>query len=156
MFTSLATFWRKWRDALRTGRQIDALLAHADPAAELAARNEWLIEIAHWLRRGGAIASGEAQPDQAPKYPPHTRLRYLLQLLDRNPEWKARVAATLQSIVRDTDAMALLCDSGMPAHAGFSGALIERLQASLIPPAPNSRDLSALFTLIFPSADDAQ
>jgi site-specific recombinase len=79
-----------------------------------------------------------------------------MQLLDRNPAWKARVAATLQSIVRDTDAMALLCDSGMPAHAGFSGALIERLQASLIPPAPNSRDLSALFTLIFPSADDAQ
>jgi len=155
MFTSLAKFWRKWRDALRTGRQIDALLAHADPQAELAARNEWLIEIAHWLRRGGAVASDDAQPDQAPKYPPHIRLRYLLQLLDRNPEWKARVASTLQSIVRDTDAMALLCDSGMPAHAGFSGALIERLQASLIPPAPNSRDLSALFTLIFPSADDA-
>lgn len=155
MFTSIATFWRKWRDALRTGRQIDALLAHADPQAELAARNEWLIEVLHWLHRGGAVASDATQADQAPKYPPHVRLRYLLQLLDRNPEWKARVALTLQGIVRETDAMGLLCDSGMPAHSGFTGALIERLQDSLIPPAPNSRDLSALFTLMFPSADDA-
>lgn len=155
MFTSVATFWRKWRDALRTGRQIDALLAHADPQAELAARNEWLIEVAHWLHRAG-IAGETTQPGQAPKYPPHVRLRYLLQLLDRNLQWKARVALTLQGIVRDMDAMALLCDSGMPAHSGFSGALLERLQASLIPPAPNTRDLAALFTLMFPSADDAQ
>lgn len=156
MFTSIAKFWRKWRDALHTGRQIDALLAHADPQADLAARNEWLIEVSHWLRRGGAIAGDAVQADQVPKYPPHVRLRYLLQLLDRNPEWKARVAFTLQSILHDMDAMALLCDSGMPTHSGFTGALLERLQESLIPPAPNSRDLSALFSLIFPSAEDAQ
>ncbi|MFC3652487.1 site-specific recombinase [Dyella humi] len=156
MFTSIAKFWRKWRDALRTGRQIDALLAHADPQAELAVRNEWLIEVSHWLHREGTIANDAERPDQAPKYPPHVRLRYLLQLLDRNPEWKARVALTLQSIVRDMDAMALLCDSGMPSHSGFTGALLERLQDSLIPPAPNSRDLSALFTLMFPSAENAR
>lgn len=156
MFTSIAKFWRKWRDALHTGRQIDALLAHADPQADLAARNEWLIEVSHWLRRGGAIAGDAVHADQVPKYPPHVRLRYLLQLLDRNPEWKARVALTLQSILRDMDSMALLCDSGMPTHSGFTGALLERLQESLIPPAPNSRDLSALFSLIFPSAEDAQ
>jgi len=156
VFTSITRFWRKWRDALRTGRQIDALLAHADPRAELAARNEWLVEVSHWLHREGPISRDAQQPDQAPKYPPHVRLRYLLQLLDRNPEWKARVALTLQGIVREMDAMALLCDSGMPAHSGFTGALIERLQDSLIPIAPNSRDLSNLFTLMFPSADDAQ
>jgi site-specific recombinase len=156
MFKSIAKLWRKWHAALRTGRQIDGLLAHADPRAELASRNEWLIEVSHWLHREGSIASDTAQPDHAPKYPPHVRLRYLLQLLDRNPEWKERVALTLQSIVRDSDAMTLLCDSGMPAHSGFIGALFERLQDSLIPPAPNTRDLSALFTLVFPSADDAQ
>jgi site-specific recombinase len=156
VFTSITRFWRKWRDALRTGRQIDALLAHADPRAELAVRNEWLVEVSHWLHREGPIAREAQQPDQVPKYPPHVRLRYLLQLLDRNPEWKARVALTLQGIVREMDAMALLCDSGMPAHSGFTGALIERLQDSLIPIAPNSRDLSNLFTLMFPSAADAQ
>ena len=156
MYTSIAKFWRKWRDALRTGRQIDALLAHTDPQADLSIRNEWLIEVLHWLHRGGAVSSDSGQADQAPKYPPHVRLRYLLQLLDRNPEWKVRVALTLQGIVRDMDAMGLLCDSGMSAHSGFTGALIERLQDSLIPPAPNSRELSALFTLMFPSADDAQ
>jgi site-specific recombinase len=155
MLKSVIRLWRKWREAHSAGRQIDALLAHADPDADLATRNEWLIEVAHWLRREGAITTDETQTDQAPKYPPHVRLRYLLQLLDRNPEWKTPVAQTLQSHVREVDAMGLLCDSGVPAHAGLSGALLERLQDSLIPPAPNSRDLSALFTLMFPSADDA-
>ncbi|WP_233840829.1 site-specific recombinase [Dyella sp. 2HG41-7] len=156
MPTPIANLWRKWRESRSAGRQIDALLAHADPDAALAVRNEWLIEVSHWLHREGTLASDVAQPDRTPKYRPHVRLRYLLQLLDRNPAWRANVALTLQSIVRDTDAMALLCDSGMPAHAGFSGALFERLQDSLIPPAPNSRDLSALFALIFQSANDAQ
>jgi site-specific recombinase len=155
MLKSVTRLWRKWREAHSAGRQIDALLAHADPDADLATRNEWLIEVAHWLRREGAIATDETQTDRTPKYPPHVRLRYLLQLLDRNPEWKTPVAQILQNQLHEMDAMGLLCDSGMPAHAGLSGALLERLQDSLIPPAPNSRDLSALFTLMFPSADDA-
>jgi len=187
MLKSLPTVWKKWRAAQRSGQQIDALLVNADPKAPLAIRNQWLIEIAHWLHRGGSLAvanpvtagvtadvatgvapevtpdvtgidAQDAQPAEATdlRFPPHTRLRYLLQLLERNPQWKERCARALRQTLSDSDTVSLLCESGMPAHSGFLGALIERIQTALIPPAPNSRELSNLFTLMFTSADDAQ
>jgi len=162
MLKSLTLFWKKWRASSRSGQQIDALLANADPLAPLAQRNEWLIEVAHWLHRGGSVTLSDASPMQLGadsaevKFPPHTRLRYLLQLLDRNPAWKARCAETLRRILADSDTISLLCESGMPVHSGFIGALLERIQLNLIPPAPNSTDITALFTLMFTSADDAQ
>jgi len=161
MLKSLTTFWKKWRASPSSGQQIDALLAHADPLAPLAQRNQWLIEVAHWLHRGGTLAPSDAgslnpgSDSGAVKFPPHARLRYLLQLLDRNPVWKARCALTLRRILADSDTISLLCESGMPVHSGFIGALLERIQLNLIPPAPNSTDITALFTLMFTSADDA-
>jgi len=161
MLKSLTTFWKKWRASSGAGQQIDVLLAHADPLAPLAQRNQWLIEIAHWLHRDGSVtltdagAIGKGADNSAVKFPPHARLRYLLQILDRNPVWKAHCARTLRRILADSDTMSLLCESGMPVHSGFIGALLERIQLNLIPPAPNSSDITALFTLTFTSVDDA-
>ncbi|HEX3381399.1 MAG TPA: hypothetical protein VHU21_16600, partial [Paraburkholderia sp.] len=87
--------------------------------------------------------------------PAHTRIRYLLHVLDRNPAWKAHVAGILRALLRESDGLSLLCDAGMPVHSGFFGALFERLEASLIPPAPNRRDLTAIITLMFSSERDA-
>jgi site-specific recombinase len=161
MLKTLTTLWKKWRASPGSGQQIDALLAHADPAAPLAQRNQWLIEVAHWLHRGGSLAAADVGnlnlggDSGTVKFPPHARLRYLLQLLERNPVWKARCALTLRRILADSDTISLLCESGMPVHSGFIGALLERIQLNLIPPAPNSTDITALFTLMFTSADDA-
>lgn len=166
MLKSLTTFRKKWRASRDTGQQIDALLAHADPQAPLAQRNQWLIEIAHWLHRGGALQTADGAPSRGAagdntaepvlKFPPHTRLRYLLQLLERNPAWRTRCAATLRLTLAESDTISLLCESGMPVHSGFIGALLERVQRNLIPPAPSSADLVALFALMFTSPDDAQ
>jgi len=158
MLKSLTTLWKRWRDSSATGEQIDALLAHADPQASLAQRNQWLIEIAHWLHRGGATVAADSAvaAEGAAKYPPHTRLRYLLQLLERNPEWRSRCAATLRRTLAESDTISLLCESGMPVHSGLIGALLERIQRHLIPPAPSSADLTSLFALMFTSPDDAQ
>ncbi len=156
MLKSLTTFWKKWRTSRAAGQQIDALLAHADPQAPLAQRNQWLIEIAHWLHRGGAsLPVDGGVTDGSPKFAPHTRLRYLLQLLERNPAWRTRCAATLRLTLAESDTISLLCESGMPVHSGLIGALVERVQRNLIPPAPNSTDLAVLFALMFTSADDA-
>jgi len=158
MLKSLTELWKKWRAASASGQAIDMLLAHADPHAPLAQRNQWLIEVAHWLHRGGSLApaDGSGVDGGDLKFPPHTRLRYLLQVLARNPAWKAQCALTLRRILADSETISLLCESGMPVHSGFIGALLERLQLNLIPPAPSSSDLTALFTLMFTSADDAQ
>ncbi|MDE2608119.1 MAG: site-specific recombinase [Burkholderiales bacterium] len=161
MLLTLRTYWRKWRVSRHAGQQLDALLAHADPTAPLGVRNQWLIELAHWLHRGGSLPD-ELRHDaveatgKGATFPPHTRLRYLLQMLERNPAWRLAVARTLRSIIHESDAMSLLCDTGMPVRSGFWGALVERLETHLIPPPPTRRDLGALFTLMFNSADDAE
>ncbi|MGF7129834.1 site-specific recombinase [Paraburkholderia sp. EB58] len=157
MFRSLKTFVKKWRASCNSGHQLDALLAIADQHAPYAERSEWLIELAHWIHRGGTVQAVTQEPlaDEARRLPEHTRLRYLLHVLDRNPAWKANVAGILRALLRESDGISLLCDAGMPVHSAFFGALFERLESSLIPPAPNRRDLSAIFTLMFTAAQDA-
>ncbi|WP_070108252.1 site-specific recombinase [Burkholderia plantarii] len=159
MFRSLPILLKKWRASRSASHQLDALLANADADAPYAERSEWLIELAHWLRRDGAVQPGTADgaAATAPRSPAataHARLRYVLHVLDRNPAWKTHVARILRALLRETDAISLLCDAGMPVHSGFFGALFERIDASLIPPAPNRRELAALFTLMFPAPGD--
>lgn len=155
MFNSLTLYWRKWRASRHAGHQLDELLAHADPTAPLAVRNQWLIELAHWVQKRGAIVNEVRGEGEAARYRPHTRLRYLLQMLERNPQWRLSVACTLRSVVNESDAISLLCDTGMPVRPGFWGALTERIEKALIPPPPTRRDLSALCSLMFPDGDAA-
>ncbi|MGB8415775.1 site-specific recombinase [Paraburkholderia sp.] len=160
MFTSIKRFLKKWRASRDGGHQLDALLAIADKTAPYPDRSEWLIELAHWIHRGRAV-----QPEQLDNTVEnatsrstlaHARVRYLLHVLDRNPAWKANVAGILRALLRESDGLSLLCDAGMPVHSGFFGALFERLEASLIPPAPNRRDLRAIVTLMFSQERDAE
>ncbi|VVD92630.1 site-specific recombinase [Pandoraea anhela] len=155
MFNSLNSYWRKWRASRHAGHQLDELLAHADPSAPLALRNQWLIELAHWVQKRGALVNEARADGEAVRYRPHTRLRYLLQMLDRNPHWRLPVARTLRSVIHESDAISLLCDTGMPVRPGFWGALVERIEKALIPPPPTRRDLSALCSLMFPDGDAA-
>ncbi|WP_322058598.1 site-specific recombinase [Paraburkholderia sp. J63] len=161
MFRSIKTLWKKWRASRSAVRQLDALLATADADAPYAERSDWLIELAHWLHRRGKLdadatspAAAENAPLRAP--PEHARVRYLLHVLDRNPAWKANVGAMVRKLLRESDSITLLCDAGMPVHSGLFGALVERVQAQLIPPAPNRRDLAALVTLMFPAIHDPE
>lgn len=161
MFRSITTLWKKWRASRSAGQQLDALLASADADAPYAERSDWLVELAHWIHRRGKLdadAAAAPTPDDAPQRTPpeHVRVRYLLHVLDRNPAWKANVGAMVRKLLRDSDSISLLCDAGMPVHSGLLGAMVERVQAQLIPPAPNRRDLAALVTLMFPAAYDPE
>jgi site-specific recombinase len=163
---------KRWRASRDASHQLDWLLAQADPAAPLAVRNEWLMELGYWLRRrtpGAAVAADPVmqRQDGAPahamtvsdtsgSYSEHARLRFLLQVMDRNPVQAARVSATLRSILKDNDARSLFADTGMSARPGLVGELIARLHARLLPIAPNQAELAVVFALLFISERDAE
>ncbi|MHA7679827.1 site-specific recombinase [Cupriavidus sp. PET2-C1] len=150
MFRSL---FRKWRESRNASLQLDAILAAADPEAPLADRNGWLIELGYWIRRDGLPGAEGVAADKSRRE--HVRLRYLLQVLGRNPEVAGRFARMVRSIVRDNDPVTLLCDTGVASHPGFWSEVLNRLQARFLPPPPNRSDMAGLFALLFIDGNDA-
>ncbi len=131
------SWWQHFQDRLvsrRGGPALDALLAHARPEHSLAERVAWAEDLLEWVRRDV----------------PATRLRLLLQLLERQPEAHLRVAQTLRSIVRDTEALDLFADTGLPQGAGFTHELLSRLVSGVLPEPPDTRDLADIFDRLFP------
>jgi len=129
--------WQQFRDRLASLRgrpALDALLAHAHPQQSLAERVAWAEDLLAWVRRDV----------------PATRLRLLIQLLERQPEAHQRVARTLRSIVRDTEALDLFADTGLPQGAGFAKELLSRLISGILPDPPETRDLADIFDRLFP------
>ena len=148
MAFDLLSRWRASRDA---SHQLDALLALADASAPLAARNIWLMELGYWIRHKTPTAV-----ETPSAFPEHTRLRFLLQVLDRNPVQAARFSATVRSILKDNDARSLFADTGMAARPALLGELIARIQSLVLPVAPNQAELSVVFALLFVSERDAE
>ncbi|UBM12047.1 site-specific recombinase [Cupriavidus metallidurans] len=152
----LRSLFRKWRESRNASLQLDAILAAADPDALLADRNQWLIELAYWLRRDGNLDTGaEAGGAGSRSFPVHVRLRYLLQVLARHPDWADSFARTVRSIVRDNDPTSLFCDTGVASHPGIWSEMADRLQARFLPPPPNRSDMAGLFALLFVDENDA-
>ncbi|MFO1413009.1 MAG: recombinase [Burkholderiales bacterium] len=125
---------------------LDWLVGGARADAPLAERLEWLEQLAAWIRAGHGGGEGHATPA--------TRLRFLLQVLDRNPERRAEIGRVLRGTLREMDAIGLLCETGLPRAHAFLPELFERLVAKLVPFTPAPNDLAALFRRLFPRAAD--
>jgi site-specific recombinase len=129
--------WHYFSERLASVRRkpaLDTLLANAAPGQSLAERVAWAEDLLAWVRR-----------DE-----PATRLRLLLKILERQPEAYLRVAQTLRSIVRGTEALDLFADTGLPQGAGFLHELLSRLVAGALPESPDTRDLADVFDRLFP------
>jgi len=99
-----------------------------------------------WLRHGGAPAEG-ATPR------PVLRLRQLLQVLDQHPQHRDAVQGLLQAFWREIDIAALFAEFGFSPRLALRSALWQRLRTRLLPRTPVTRDLAALFPLLFEDAD---
>jgi len=150
MFQSLSRPWRKWRESRLASHQLDAILAQFESTRSLAERNEWLIELAYWLRRADRPQRYSSESWQ------YARLRYLLQVLEHNPPAAERVGRTLRSLLEDNDPISLLCDTGLSSRTAFWSELLDRWQARFLRPAPSDGQLSTLFALIFVGLSDAR
>ena len=124
----------------RERQALDYLLAHADPEASLPDRVAWLTELMRWIRLHRAEKTAAPKEDALPTGDPSTaagdpateealsgsthrvraaRVRFLLQLLDRHPDWKRALAETLRSILRDAHGLRLFAATGLPQEYGF-------------------------------------
>jgi len=128
---------------------LTALLNAADPRASRPERNLWLVRLIEWLRHGPV----DTEAGNTPR--PVLRLKHLLNMLERNPEPRARIVAVLGRFWQETDLAALLADFGFTARRDLWGEVGERLALRLLPGTPDTDDGAALFQLLFSAADDA-
>ena len=115
---------------------LTALVNAANAKAGQADRNLWLVRLMEWLRHAPRNAVAAAA-DEARTPLPVLRLRHLLNHLDK----------------RETDAAALYAAFGFGSRMSLAGELLTRVQARVLPATPDTRDLAALFRLMFEAAD---
>ena len=133
---------------------LDILLRGAPPeTADLRLRLDWLGRLVNWVRK-----TGPKNPDGivvGPERIQTTRLKYILQILDRDPAVRLMVTETLVSILRDTRALELFMHVGVPNQQGFIGEFIERVNHLVLPQAPRDEDLISVFSTTFRFESDA-
>jgi len=131
---------------------LNSILSSANPKLSLEERVEWIQKLMFWIR------STEKIPIQ---FDPtigqiHTaRVSFILQLLERNIEWKKAVSQTFRSVILETNALQLFSHTGLPKEAGFLQEATDRIMNKIIPTPPDDKELSELFLKIFPREEDA-
>jgi site-specific recombinase len=83
-------------------------------------------------------------------------VRLLLDALQAQPEAGARLHAWWQVLGDTIDATTLLADYGFSPRAAFISELGERLRHKLLPGTPETADAAELFSLMLPTAFDAE
>jgi len=149
MISRLKRWISRWRESADPHVGLDALLSGADPGASAAQRLQWLADLMRWVLVDRA-PEGEERAGVHAK-----RVEHLFNVLERNPEWKRKVAATLRAILSESEGAELLAEAGLPNHLGFFGELTERLLARMLPEAPRAGELGALLLYLLPDRSDA-
>ena len=141
---------------MRTTWDFTALANAADPKASQAERHLWLVRLVEWLRHAPrpTLAPEDRAENLDDRTPlPVVRLRHLVNQLERQDDLGDRVRGLAQAFWRDIDAASLYADLGFGARLSFASELVSRLQTRLLPGTPDTRDLAALFVLLFEPAD---
>ena len=124
---------------------LSELLDTLDPKVDLAQRHLWLIALLDWVR---------GNRDSVPRAV--DRVSLLLDALQQRPEARDRFQAWWHVLLSTVDATALLADYGFSSRSAFASELFERLRLKVLPGTPETADASALFSLAFGDAFDAQ
>jgi site-specific recombinase len=127
---------------------LTALLNAADPQAALAERNLWLVRLLEWLRHAPREESAPGTPR------PLVRLKHLLNVLERHPEHGLAFAEVIAGVWNDVDAVSLFAEVGFAPRMALWGEFLGRLRRRLLPHTTDTRDLAALFELLFGDETD--
>lgn len=130
-----------------------AALGNFLEAEELAGRNAALVVLMDWWRESIDRSALKQQsrsgslPGQATE-----RLRMLLDLLEANPELRARFQDTLGGILLEAHGVNLFAEAGIPSDRGFLSEFGDRLADKIVPAPRDDHDLGRLLHRIYRSA----
>lgn len=127
-------------------RDLSSILGGIDSRASLQDQIFAFAELAYWLR-GRAIRETNHRM---------VRLRFLFQVLDRNPKWKTEVGASLAKLLQEAEAPSLFAQTSLTEQGGAAGEFFRRALDRVLPPAPSPNELSYAVALIFDDLGDLE
>jgi site-specific recombinase len=138
--------WRIFRrfarrpDVQTEAPELDQLLAAAMRARNAIDRADWVRAALRWIEKDLADAADSEGIARA-----HTRMRFLLQVSERETDGGRAVSAALTGLLDDLDLEQLTAVGAIPRRAGFMTELYERCLAAVLPQ-PDFRKEPALLT----------
>ncbi len=143
----MASLIRQTLRRLSMGEKYDLsfILARAKPDASLGDRIEWLEQLVDWIRYTGGGQSS-----------PVTRIRFLFQILERNPEWKKKSGTVIRSVFLEPNAERWFSETGMPTAVTFTKEFLNRFVRLFVPSYDDPKSLASVSLRVFYDGDDAQ
>ncbi len=147
IFKRIPFFRSETRDGL------DFLLSHS-PQGDFSLNEKlnWLQQILNWILSespiklpGQNFSTGETQA---------LRVKWLLYLLDRHPEWKGALSETLSAIISETEIFDLLL-SGLHQKPGVISEFLQRVSFYVMPHLPDEKNLAQFIENVFKDEKDA-
>jgi len=129
--------------------QLLTLVAALNVDASLAKRLDAVEELARWVIEVPAFKRLMRPAPMQLK-----RLETLIKLLRAEPQLRQRLADTLGSILRDTSAVHLFSEAGLPSDRGFASETIDRISRLILPQPPDDENLERLVSRIFRRSRD--
>lgn len=150
----MSDFWKRLKLSSTARKDLDHILSHSPSVdTSLKERTNWFFDLLDWIRHRGEI---KQIADFKSGTPQAVRVRHILNILDRNENWKLRVAATIRSIFNQTSALNLFEQTGLTLQDSVAAELVDRLQKKFLPLTPNESDLAYLFQQNFHNDTDLQ
>lgn len=151
MIRRLRVFFAKLKSSKNFTYDLDIILSRANPETPLIVQLAWLIELIHWIRyKNQFLDHAEVENVRQPV----VRLKFLLNLLDRNPEWKLKTAKSIRNLLvspRDVD---LFASTGLTEDIGFWSELTHRISLKIMPKRPITDGGAQVLSALFPHKDD--
>ncbi len=136
-----------------TRDDLDFLLSHSpQDNFSLNEKMNWLRQILNWILSespiklpGQNFTTGQTQA---------LRVKWLLYLLDRHPEWKTALSETLSDIISETEIFDLLL-SGLHQKSGIISEFMQRVSFYVMPHLPDEKNLAQFIENVFKDEKDA-
>ncbi len=128
------------------------LLAAVDdlqPTSSLADRLRALETLARWV-----IETPALKRLRAPAPLQLSRVRQLVRVCMAEPERRTKLVDTLASVLRDTHAVELFSEAGMPSERGMGRETVDRIARRVLPRPPDDEDLERFVSRVFRRSRD--
>lgn len=128
-------------------RELSDLLALARADLPLDERVNWLVALVRWIREDYDHSHSF---DEKTGRLQAVRIRFLLHILERHPQWKSATAATLRSVIEETSALELFSHIGLAGENGLAAEAFARLRHEWLPKPPRDNSVADWFVRLFP------